>query len=75
MSAGSFRLRYSLFLSVTRKITTETPVVFLIQSDSAVRRDFTVHFWGPESVQLSNNEMLDWEKYFSTDRYYPDIPT
>ena len=34
----------------------------MIQSDSAVRRDFTVHFWGPESVQLSNNEVLDWEK-------------
>lgn len=46
----------------------------VIQSDSAVRIDFTVHFWGPESVQLSNNEVLDWEKYFSTDRY-PDIPT
>ena len=26
----------------------------VIQSDSAVRIDFTVHFWGPESVQLSN---------------------
>ena len=47
----------------------------MIRSDSAVRIDFTVHFWGPESVQLSNNEVLDWEKYFSTDRYYPDIPT
>ena len=48
--------------------------VVLIQSDSAVRRDFTVHFWGLKSVQLSNNGMLDWEKYFSMDRY-PDIPT
>ncbi len=26
----------------------------MIRNDGAVRRDFTVHFWGPESVQLSN---------------------
>ena len=56
------------------QIVTEFGSRGVIQSDSAVRRDFAVHFWGPESVQLSNNKVLDWEKYFSTDRY-PDIPT
>ena len=38
----------------TMGVLVVVPYSTVIQSDSAVRRDFTVHFWGPLSVQFTN---------------------